>query len=48
MERQLESCQDPPSKRELEALQKGVDSIQQGLNRLQTAMDVWSEETEGV
>ena len=48
MERQLDSCQDPPSKSQLEALQKGVDVVQQGLNRLQTAMDVWSEETEGV
>jgi hypothetical protein len=48
MELQLDSCDDPPSKTELEALQKGVDAAQQGLNRLQTAMDVWSEETEGV
>jgi hypothetical protein len=46
MERQLDSCQEPPLKSELEALQKSVDGIQQVLNRLQTAMDVWSEETE--
>jgi hypothetical protein len=48
IERQLASCGDPPSKSELTALQKGVDGIQQRLNRLQTAMDAWSEETEGV
>jgi hypothetical protein len=27
---------------------KGVDGIQQRLNRLQTAMDAWSEESEAV
>ena len=48
MERQLDSCQGPPSKSELDALQKRVNDIQQGLNRLQTAMDAWSEATEGV
>ena len=48
MERHLDSCQDPPSNDALETLQKGVDHIQQALNRLQTAMDVWSDETEGV
>jgi prefoldin subunit 5 len=48
IERQLEICADPPSKSELEALQKGVDGIQQRLNRLQTAMDAWSEESEAV
>ena len=39
-------CQDPPSKPQLLALQKGVDAVQHSLNRLQTAMDSWSEETE--
>jgi hypothetical protein len=34
IERHLESCQNPPSKSQLEALQTGVDGIQQRLNRL--------------
>jgi hypothetical protein len=48
IERQLASCGDPPSKSELMVVQKGVGAIQQRLNRLQTAMDAWSEESEGV
>jgi hypothetical protein len=47
IERELEGCQNPRSKSELAALQKGVDGIQQRLNRLQTAMDASSEVTEG-
>jgi len=42
----MTDCQDPPSKFQLVSLQKSVDEIQQSLNRLQTAMDAWSEETE--
>jgi hypothetical protein len=37
-----------PSKGQLAQLQKGVDAVQQRLNRLQTAMDVWSEEPQSV
>jgi hypothetical protein len=37
---------DPPSKSQLLSLQKSIDQVQQSLNRLQTAMDAWSEETE--
>lgn len=40
--------EDLPSASELASLQKAVDRIQQTLNRLQTAMDVWSGATEGV
>jgi hypothetical protein len=42
----MTDCEDPPSKFRLVSLQKSVDEIQQSLNRLQTAMDAWSEETE--
>jgi len=42
----MTDCEDPPSKFQLANLQKNVDEIQQSLNRLQTAMDAWSEETE--
>jgi prefoldin subunit 5 len=37
-----------PSPDELEALQKAVDRIQRSLNRLQTAMDSWTEAEEEV
>jgi hypothetical protein len=42
----MTDCEDPPSKIQLVSLQKSVDEIQQSLNRLQTAMDAWSEETQ--
>jgi len=42
----MTDCEDPPSKSHLISLQKSVDQMQQSLNRLQTAMDAWSEETE--
>jgi hypothetical protein len=42
----MADCEDPPSKSQLVSLQKGVDRVQQSLNRLQTAMDAWSEEVE--
>ena len=48
IERQMIACKDPPSKAQLAGLQRSVDRIQQGLNRLQTAMDTWSEEREEV
>jgi hypothetical protein len=48
IERQMIACEDPPSKSQLAGLQRSVDRIQQSLNRLQTAMDTWSEETEEV
>jgi len=43
---QIETFGEPPSAAQLEALQKTVDRVQHGLNRLQTAMDSWAEETE--
>jgi len=48
LERQMVGSEDPPSKAQLTGLQRSVDRIQQSLNRLQTAMDAWSAETEGV
>jgi hypothetical protein len=42
----MADCGDPPSKSQLVSLQKSIDQVQQSLNRLQTAMDAWSEETE--
>jgi hypothetical protein len=42
---QIEAFGAPPSSAQLQALQKAVDRVQHGLNRLQTAMDSWSEET---
>jgi hypothetical protein len=42
----LADSEDPPSKSQLLSLQKSIDQVQQNLNRLQTAMDAWSEETE--
>jgi hypothetical protein len=48
VESQMLRCEDPPSKAQLSVLQRSVDRIQQRLNRLQTAMDSWSEEREEV
>jgi hypothetical protein len=48
IETQTVRCEDPPSRRQLLNLQNSVDRIQRSLNRLQTAMDAWSEETENV
>jgi uncharacterized protein YbaP (TraB family) len=45
---QIEAIGDLPSAAQLETLQKAVDRVQHGLNRLQTAMDSWAEETEEV
>jgi len=42
----MADCEDPPSKPQLLALQRGVDDVQHNVNRLETAMDGWSEETE--
>jgi hypothetical protein len=48
IEAQMIACGDPPARAQLAALQRSVDCIQQGLNRLQTALDAWSEEQEEV
>jgi hypothetical protein len=48
IEAQMIDCGDPPSRAQLTTLQRSVDRIQQGLNRLQTALDTWSEEKEEV
>jgi hypothetical protein len=48
IEWQMTACKDPPSNAQLTTLQKSVDRAQQSLNRLQTAMDTWSEEKEEV
>jgi hypothetical protein len=48
IERQTIECEDPPSRMQLRALQATVERIQRSLNRLQTAMDTWSEEREEV
>jgi hypothetical protein len=45
---QIEAIGDLTSAAQLEALQKAVDRVQHGLNRMQTAMDTWAEETEEV
>ena len=45
---QIEAFGDPPLPAQLEALQKALDRVQHGLNRMQTAMDTWAEETEQV
>jgi hypothetical protein len=42
----MADCEDPPSKSQLAALQECLNDMQRSLNRLQTAMDTWSEETE--
>jgi hypothetical protein len=39
---------DVPSPAQLEALQRAVDRVQRSLNRLQTAMDSWTEAREEV
>jgi hypothetical protein len=44
----MPECEDPPSRSQMLRLQKSVDDVQQNLNRLQTAMDAWSEETESI
>jgi hypothetical protein len=46
VEAALATNEDVPSKAQLAGLQRSVDRIQQSLNRLQTAIDAWSEETE--
>lgn len=46
IEGRMSDCKDPPSESQLASLQKSVDEVQRCLNRLQTAMDAWSEETE--
>ena len=46
IERQMVDSENPPSK--LHLSERRVDRIQHGLNRLQTAMDTWSEEREEV
>lgn len=48
IENQMIRREDPPSKRQLRDLQTSVDRIQRSLNRLQTAMDTWSEQKEEV
>ena len=48
LERQTAAMGDVPSQGHLDALQKSVDRIQHGLNRMQTAMDTWAGETERV
>jgi uncharacterized protein YbaP (TraB family) len=45
---QIEGFSGLPSAAQLEALQKAIDRVQHGLNRMQTAMDSWSEEKEEV
>jgi len=42
----MADSEDPPSKSQLLSFQKSIDQVQQRLNRLQTAMDAWSQETE--
>ena len=45
---EIDAVGDAPSPDQLEALQKAVDRIQRSLNRLQTAMDSWTEAKEEV
>ena len=46
--REMQGMGDVPSPAQLEALQKSVDRVQRGLNRMQTAMDTWTETREEV
>jgi hypothetical protein len=46
IESRMADSEDLPSKSQLASLQKSIDEIQRSLNRLQTAMDAWSEEVE--
>ena len=45
---EIDAVGDAPSPDQLEALQEAVDRIQRSLNRLQAAMDSWTEAKEGV
>jgi two-component SAPR family response regulator len=45
---EMQAMDDVPSPAQLEALQKAVDRVQRGLNRMQTAMDSWTETKEEV
>jgi hypothetical protein len=45
---QIEAFGEPPSAAQLKTLQMAIDRVQHGLNRMQTAIDSWSEEKEEV
>ena len=42
----VQSIGEPPSADQLDAVQEAVNELQRKLNRLQTAVDAWSEQTE--
>jgi predicted lipoprotein len=48
LESNMESAGEAPSRSQLQVLQQEIERVQSGLNRLQTALDAWSEETESV
>lgn len=45
---EIEVFGDPPSRRQIEAIQNRINKVQRRLNRIQTETDTWSEETEAV
>ena len=47
IEAALDEDDEVPSTERLASLQHAVERIQRGLNRMQTAMDSWTEKTEG-
>ena len=40
-----EASGDQPSERELEAIKRAIDRLQNGLNRIQVETDAWAEES---
>jgi hypothetical protein len=40
---EVDKVTDPPSRKHIEAVQQAIDKVQQRLNTIQTATDVWSD-----
>jgi hypothetical protein len=45
---EIDEFQSPPSRRQIDAVQDRMNGLQRLLNRVQTATDTWSVETEDV
>ena len=45
---EIDAFDDPPSRRQIEAVQGKLTTLQRHLNRIQTEADTWAEETEAV
>ena len=48
LEAAMETAGDPPSQSQLRLLHSGIEHVQTALNRLQTSLDAWAEETQSV